>query len=236
MGVETLCAWYTCDWFVSKETGKWHNIDWYGTKERFFHFIMVCLFSLLFKGSIKVLTILWEREWEWWSKVLESLREDSLYITKIFSISWIPSKGYYKLEFMTYIQTHTMQENKHYNYSKLKITLKMRYGIFPIKKLGLEIFLVVQWLSLCLPMQRVQIQSLVGELRSHMPHGQNTKNIKQKQNCDKFNEDFKNGLHPKQLKKKERNRAYICLPWMWMDFFNEQNMEKRTYALLWIWL
>ena len=35
--------------------------------------------------------------------------------------------------------------------------------------------LVVQWLGLCLPMQGVQVQSLVGEMGSHMPHGQGTK-------------------------------------------------------------
>ena len=34
--------------------------------------------------------------------------------------------------------------------------------------------LVVQWLGLRLPMQRVQVQSLVGELGSHMPRGQKT--------------------------------------------------------------
>ena len=59
------------------------------------------------------------------------------YITKPFSISRIPSKGYYKLEFLTYIQTHKMQENKH-NYNKLKITLKMRYGIFSHPKIGVR--------------------------------------------------------------------------------------------------
>ena len=36
-------------------------------------------------------------------------------------------------------------------------------------------FLVVQWLRLHHPMQGVQIWSLVGELRSHIPHGQKTK-------------------------------------------------------------
>ena len=35
--------------------------------------------------------------------------------------------------------------------------------------------LAVQWLRLPLPMQRVQVRSLVGEPRSHMPHDQNTK-------------------------------------------------------------
>ena len=62
-------------------------------------------------------------------------------------------------------------------------------------------FLVVQWLRLHLPMQGVQVQSLVRELRSHMPCNQKTK-YKTKQCCNKFSEDFKNGLHSK---KKEKN-------------------------------
>ena len=36
--------------------------------------------------------------------------------------------------------------------------------------------LAVQWLELHLPMQGVWIQSLARELRSHIPHGQKTKN------------------------------------------------------------
>ena len=38
---------------------------------------------------------------------------------------------------------------------------------------------------------------VVRELRSHMLHGQ--KNIKQKRYCNKFNKDFKNGLHKKYI-------------------------------------
>ena len=34
--------------------------------------------------------------------------------------------------------------------------------------------LVVQWLRLCLPMQRVWVRSLVRELRSHVLDGQKT--------------------------------------------------------------
>ena len=34
-------------------------------------------------------------------------------------------------------------------------------------------FLVVWWLRICLPRQGVQVRCLVGELRSHMPGGQN---------------------------------------------------------------
>ena len=35
--------------------------------------------------------------------------------------------------------------------------------------------LLIQWLRLCLPMQRVLVQSLVREIRSYMPHSQKTK-------------------------------------------------------------
>ena len=35
--------------------------------------------------------------------------------------------------------------------------------------------LAVQWLRPCLPMQEVWVQSLVGDLRSHMPRSQKTK-------------------------------------------------------------
>ena len=49
-------------------------------------------------------------------------------------------------------------------------------------------------------MQEVQVQSLVGELRSHMSRGQN---MKQKQYCNKFSKDLKeNGPYQKNFKKK----------------------------------
>ena len=47
-------------------------------------------------------------------------------------------------------------------------------------------------------MQGMRVQSLFGELRSHMPCGQ--KNIKQKQYCNKSNKDFLNGPYLKSLK------------------------------------
>jgi len=37
--------------------------------------------------------------------------------------------------------------------------------------------LVVQWLRLHLPMLGVRVRSLIGELRSHIPHGQETKTL-----------------------------------------------------------
>ena len=48
-------------------------------------------------------------------------------------------------------------------------------------------------------MQEVRVRSLVGEPKSHMPHGQKT----QKQYC-KFNEDLKMAHNKKNLKKKMR--------------------------------
>ena len=48
--------------------------------------------------------------------------------------------------------------------------------------------------------QAVWVPSLVGELRSYIPWGQKNQNIKQKQYCNKFNQDFKNGPHQKKKK------------------------------------
>ena len=73
---------------------------------------------------------------------------------------------------------------------------------------------MVQWLRLCLPMQGVQVRSLVGELRYHMPPVQKAKNIKQRQYCNKFNKDFKKGPHQKTLKQtnneNDRKGTGIC--------------------------
>ena len=59
-----------------------------------------------------------------------------------------------------------------------------------LRKLSLGTSLAVQWLGLDLPMQGMQVRSLVGELRSHVPRGQKAKTLKQKQYCNKFNKDF----------------------------------------------
>ena len=45
----------------------------------------------------------------------------------------------------------------------------------------------------------MQIWSLVGELRSPMPREPENQNIKQKKYCNKFNKDFLNGPHKKDL-------------------------------------
>ena len=57
-------------------------------------------------------------------------------------------------------------------------------------------------------MQGVHVWYLVGSQDPAMPHGQNIKekktkrNIKQKQYCNKFNKDFKNGPHQESFFKK----------------------------------
>ena len=57
-----------------------------------------------------------------------------------------------------------------------------------------------QWLGLYLTMQWVWVQSVVWELRSHVPFGQKNQNIKQKQHGNKFNKNLKNGPHQKKKK------------------------------------
>ena len=75
--------------------------------------------------------------------------------------------------------------------------------LIPVGTVWFKTSLVVPWWRL-LPLQRVWDPSLLGELRSYMPPGQKKKkqNIKQKQYCNKFNKDFKDGPHQKHLLKK----------------------------------
>ena len=60
--------------------------------------------------------------------------------------------------------------------------------------------LVAQWLELRLPVQGVQVQVLISELRSHKRHSQKPEYAQQKQCCNKFNKDFKIGPHQQQQK------------------------------------
>jgi len=68
--------------------------------------------------------------------------------------------------------------------------------------------LVVQWLRLCLPMYGVQVRSLIGDLRSHIPCSQN-QNIKQEEYCNQFNKDLKNGTHFFKNLKIKKNVAKV---------------------------
>ena len=84
-----------------------------------------------------------------------------------------------------------------------------------VKEKRIGTFLTVQWLTLHLPMQGVQVQSLVRELRFHMPLGQESKH-KHKPYCNKFNKGFKNGPHwekkKKTLKKKSKEKEGCMSP------------------------
>ena len=76
---------------------------------------------------------------------------------------------------------------------------------------------MVQWLRLSLPLQGVQVRSLVGELRSHMPC--ENENINQNQYCNKFNKDLKrfhwnvcsSRVKWECLKKKKKKNQLECL-------------------------
>ena len=86
--------------------------------------------------------------------------------------------------------------------------------------------LVVQWLRLHFTIEGVQVQSLVGELRSHKPLGQKAK-TKQKQYYNKFNKYFKNSPYQKNLKisaTQMRKQAAIFLP---PDFTGRMKAKKK---------
>ena len=67
------------------------------------------------------------------------------------------------------------------------------------------ISLVVWCLRLHLSGQRVQDPSLVGDLRSHMPRGQNPKHETEAVSY-KFNKDFKNSPYQKTIPKKKKHK------------------------------
>ena len=75
-------------------------------------------------------------------------------------------------------------------------------------------------------MQGVLVRSLVRELRSHMPCDHKTKNVKQKQYCNKFTKDFKNGPHKKKPFKtnKQTNKQNTSI---W-----KTQQSRHSYSLL----
>ena len=60
-------------------------------------------------------------------------------------------------------------------------------------------------------MQGMQVQLLVGKLRSHMPLGQKNWNIKPKQYFNKVNKDFKSGPHQKHLFLKKHIISFLSI-------------------------
>ena len=94
--------------------------------------------------------------------------------------------------------------------------------------------LVVWWLRLCLPVQKVRAGFLVRQLRSHMPSRPKKPEYKQlKQYCNKLNEDFKMS-HIKKKSSKIRSmdtqvpynikwHSIIGPPYLWLQ--NLQMLE-----------
>ena len=72
-------------------------------------------------------------------------------------------------EINTFVKGHSLCHGHTLSLGKIFLSIKVIFH---------GISLEGQCLRLCLPMQRVWVQSLVGELGSHVPHGQKTKNIK----------------------------------------------------------
>ena len=72
-------------------------------------------------------------------------------------------------EINTFVKGHSLCHGHTLSLGKIFLSIKVIFH---------GISLEGQCLRLCLPMQRVWVQSLVGELGSLVPHGQKTKNIK----------------------------------------------------------
>ena len=90
----------------------------------------------------------------------------------MYFVQWFPYSRVYSwvkvLAHILSVRWTTCQVSVRLFYSFLEFT-------FTFKTLHFRTFLVVQWFRLRLPMQGVQVWSLVGELGSYMPPGQKTK-------------------------------------------------------------
>ena len=75
----------------------------------------------------------------------------------------------------------------------------------PIKSLGTS--LAVQWLQFPLPKQGLQVQSLVGELRSHMPCGQKAKTLNR---SNTVTNSIKTLKMVRMRKKKKKTPPFKC--------------------------
>ena len=74
--------------------------------------------------------------------------------------------------------------------------------------------LAAQWWRPSASNAEIRVWSLVRKLRSHMPHGQNAKNRKQKWHDNKFNKNIKNGPHKKKKIFKKRGKPPRWFLWL----------------------
>ena len=70
------------------------------------------------------------------------------------------------------------QFQNYYFQKKLNLSCTIRREVYSSCKSRWGTYLMVQWLNSCLPIQVVQVRSLVRELRSHMLRGQKIKQNK----------------------------------------------------------
>ena len=119
------------------------------------------------------------------------------------------------MDWLAYVGTNQKQECCH-QCPHSRVVLKdiregnsSRRAALSTSNLAIGTSLVIQWLRLCLPMQG-GAGSILG-WGAKIPHasGPKNQNIKQKQYCNIFSEDFKNGPHQKILKKKPGRQLCI---------------------------
>ena len=117
------------------------------------------------------------------------------------------------------------------NFTLLQVDIQfLQHHLLKKKKKDYSVTsLVVQWLRLRLPRQRMWVRSLVREISSHMPRRQKNQNIKQKQYCNKFNKDFKNGPHQKKKSLKKDYSLFTELSWN----LCQNQLTKNVRIYLW---
>ena len=85
-------------------------------------------------------------------------------------------------------------------------------------------------------MQGFWVQSLVRELRCYELWGQKPKHKKQKQYCNKFNTDFKNGPFFKNLKKTPQLPHWVIVRIKWVNKYKHLLSTGHRVVFVWLYL
>ena len=97
-----------------------------------------------------------------------------------------------------------------------------------LRKQILKIYLPVLWFRLLLPMQGVQVQSLVDELRSHIPHGPKIPNVKNRSNVVTHSIKTLKIVHIKKFLKKKKNTNSLMIKSLWTQEKNWEGFPGST--------
>ena len=94
------------------------------------------------------------------------------YLYSVYEVPGIVSTSWYNIVHLIFIKAFyfVLIIVDNISFSPILNMGELRYN-----RSSIRTSLVVQWLRLCLPLQTVQVQSLVEKLRSHMPHSWKTK-------------------------------------------------------------